>query len=305
MKKKKHITAKENNIRLDAYLARELNDFSRTFIQKLIRDNNITLNGKNVSVKERVKIGDSIDIVIPPVRELNVEPEDIPLSVIYEDKDIIVVDKPAGMVVHPAFGNYKGTLVSALLYHCKDLSGVGGVLRPGIVHRLDKDTSGVMVAAKTDTAHRALAKQFLDHEVEKEYIALVLGACKAKYGKINVPVGRSTKDRKKMAPTLTRSRDALTLFKVIEILDGFSLLELTPKTGRTHQIRVHMSYIGHPVAGDDAYASGKRKPKVKIARQMLHAHKLSFVHPRTKKKVSFTAPLADDMEKLLRCLRGA
>lgn len=301
--KVKQISAKEGNIRIDTYLARELGDFSRTFIQKLIKDKKITVNGKIPSVKTRINLNDEIKIAIPPLKKLELKAEKIPLKILYEDKQIIVINKPAGMVVHPAAGNYSGTLVNALLFHCKDLSGIGGVLRPGIVHRLDKDTSGVMVVAKTDKAHLSLARQFLEHKVAKIYITLVYGKCSAKYGKINVPLGRSDRDRKKMAPTLKESREAITFFKVLEEFNNFSLLEIRPKTGRTHQIRVHMAYIGYPVAGDKTYASKRKKCNISIKRQMLHAKSIKFRHPLGKKLVQFNAPLANDMKRVLEKLR--
>ncbi len=303
MDKVKQFSAKEDNIRIDVYIARELKDFSRTFIQRLIKDKKITVNGKYPSVKTKIKLNDKIKISIPPPKKLEVKAEKIPLKILYEDKDIIVIDKPADMVVHPAAGNYSGTLVNALIFHCRDLSGIGGVLRPGIVHRLDKDTSGVMVAAKTDKAHLSLSRQFLEHKVEKKYITLVYGKCRTKQGKINVPLGRSRKDRKKMAATLRESRQAITFFKVLEEFDGFSLLEITPRTGRTHQIRVHMAYIGHPVVGDKIYTSGRKKDNIGIKRQMLHAQSIKFKHPTLKKSVKFKAPLAVDMKKVLERLR--
>lgn len=300
----KNIICQEGAIRLDVYLTRELKEFSRSFIQKLIKDKKILLNGDYPSSHTKLKIGDKIEIFIPSAQELQIKPEKIPLKILYEDKDIIVIDKPAGMVVHPAPGNYEGTLVNALLSHCNDLAGIGGSLRPGIVHRLDKETSGVIVVAKTDKAHIDLSGQFLNHKIEKKYIALVFGKCKTKLGRINVPVGRSQGNRKKMVVTNHQGRGSITFFKVLEEFRDFSLLEVVPKTGRTHQIRVHMAYIGHPVLGDKEYAPSLKKYSLKVDRQMLHAQSLKFIHPVTKETIEFTAPLPDDMKSILQNLRS-
>jgi len=299
----KEIIAQEDNARLDVYLTGELENISRTFVQKLIKDKQVMINGIYPSVHARIKLGDRIEVVIPPPKKLEVKAQKIPFDILYEDKSIIVVDKPAGMVVHPAAGNYDGTLVNALLFHCHDLAGIGGSLRPGIVHRLDKDTSGVMVVAKTDAAQAELSQQFLEHEVEKKYLALVFGQCKTPYGRINMPVGRSTSDRKKMRVSGQHGRAAISFFKVIEEFKDFSLLEVMPKTGRTHQIRVHLAYIGHPVAGDKEYGPSAKKYNIDIKRQMLHAHSLKFIHPQKKKVVEFTAPVPADMKKILEQLR--
>jgi 23S rRNA pseudouridine1911/1915/1917 synthase len=304
MEERTDIIVQEDNIRLDIYLTKELKDISRTFIQKLIKDKQVSINGAySPTVHTRVKLGDKIEVTIPKAEELKVIPQNIRLKIIYEDKDIIVVDKQAGMVVHPAAGNYEGTLVNALLFHCRDLAGIAGSLRPGIVHRLDKDTSGVMVVAKTDKAHRELSRQFLEHEVEKKYLTLVVGKCQTPYGRINMPVGRSSSDRKKMKVSGQHGRAAVSFFKVIEEFKNFSLLEVMPKTGRTHQIRVHLAFIGHPVMGDKEYGQSARKYNFEVKRQMLHAHSLKFVHPTGKKVVEFTVPIPADMKKIIESLR--
>ncbi len=300
-----NVIAKENGIRLDLYLAGELKDFSRTFIQRLIKNKKVTINNIYPSVKTKVQKNDEIKVFIPPLQKLELKPEKIALDILYEDEHIIVINKPAGMVVHPAVGNYQGTLVNALLFHCPNLSGIGGILRPGIVHRLDKDTSGVMVVAKTDVAHLSLSKQFLEHKVEKKYIALVIGQFQNKYGRINVPIGRNRSDRKKMMVTGQQSREAVTFFEVLEEFKNFSLLEVKPETGRTHQIRVHLSYIKHPVLGDREYSSFSiKKYNLSIKRQMLHAQSLKFIHPATEEIVEFKTPLPDDMQDILQKLRA-
>jgi 23S rRNA pseudouridine1911/1915/1917 synthase len=242
------------------------------------------------------------------------KPEPLPLDILYEDSSIIVVDKPSGMVVHPAAGNPSGTLVNALLYHCKDLAGINGILRPGIVHRLDKDTSGVMVVAKDDEAYHKLSRQFKSHMVEKVYLAIASGQFSKEEGLIDSPIGRHPRERKRMSVRTRKGRPAITRWKVMEKLKGFALLEISPQTGRTHQIRVHLSSMGHPLLGDPLYGrKGQRglirdpllKEHVKkMGRQALHAHRLGFNHPRTGEKVEFVAPIPDDMKALLEWLRS-
>ncbi len=248
----------------------------------------------------KVKVNDRITITIPSPKISEVTAEDISLDVIYEDSDLIVVNKPRGMVVHPAAGNYSGTLVNALLAHCKDLSGIGGVERPGIVHRLDKETSGLIVAAKNDLAHNALAKQFKSREVKKEYIALVHGLIKEDEGVVEKKIGRHPKDRKKMA-VVKGGRESVSAYNVLERFSNYTLVKVILKTGRTHQIRVHLSSIGHPLVGDRVY--GSRHEDFDLSGQMLHAKRLGFIHPRTGKEMLFEAALPKDMEELLRKLR--
>lgn len=287
--------------RLDKYLVDNLpKELSRTFIQKLIVSGNVTLGGQPVVRHHKIKEGEYIDVNLPPASNSYIEAQSIPLDIIHEDEDLIVVNKPAGMVTHPAPGNYSGTLVNALLAHCdKGLAGVGGVLRPGMVHRLDKDTSGLLVIAKTDKAHAGLAKQFKNKTARRIYTAVVKGNMELDNGMIDLPIGRSLKDRKKMAVVFEDSRDAVTRYKVIERFGDATLIELGLGTGRTHQIRVHMSYIGHPIVGDEKY--GHRSPD--IARPALHARLLGFVHPASGKQVEFSTGLPRDMIRLIGKLR--
>jgi len=297
--------------RLDIYLSGKDLNLSRSRIQKFISSGKIRVNDSVVKPSYKVKVGDRIEVTIPRPRPLKVEPEKTSLTILYEDSDLMVVNKPRGMVVHPGAGVSSGTLVNALLYHCKDLSGIGGVLRPGIVHRLDKDTSGVLVIAKNDFSHLALSRQFKERKVNKRYIALVKGRVLRERGKIEVPIGRHPVKRKKMAIGAKRARKAITTYKVLERFKDFTLLEAIPETGRTHQIRVHLSYIGYPIVGDPKYGMKKLKTqnsKLKIAidnlqGQALHAQTLGFVHPRTKEYMEFNAPLPEEMEKVIGLLR--
>ena len=263
----------------------ELN-LSRSQVKKLIEEGLVAVNSLSSKPSYKIKPDDRVRVIVPPPKELAVHPENIPLDIVYEDDDIIVIDKPKGMVVHPAPGNWRGTLVNALLYHCKRLSSLGSPLRPGIVHRLDKDTSGLIVAAKNDAAYKSLCKQFKDRSVDKTYEALVHGVIKNNEGVISARLGRHPVHRKKMAVIETsRSREAITHYKVIQRFKKYSLVEVKIKTGRTHQIRVHMSHIGHPVVGDPTYGKKKEDPAVKG--QLLHAKKLGFVHPKTGEYVEF------------------
>ena len=273
---------------------------SRSRVQELIAQGKVSVNGAGAKSSLRLAEGDHIRIDHDEPAALDVEAQDIPLDIRYEDEDVIVINKPRGMVVHPAAGNQRDTLVNALLYHCRDLSGINGVLRPGIVHRIDKDTTGLIIVAKNDAAHLDLSQQLQRKSVSRLYYALVHGDFAHDHGTIDAPIGRDEKDRQKMAVTEKNSRDARTHFRVIERFRGFTLVECRLETGRTHQIRVHMRYIGHPVAGDEKY--GYRKT-LKTGGQLLHAHQLEFIHPRTKEKVVVEAPLPDDFAAVLKTLR--
>ncbi len=297
-------SANENDIgtRLDVFLANQPDNPSRANIQKMIADGDVTVNGMTKRANYKLRANDNIVMTYQPPQEIEVVPENIPLDILYEDADIIVVNKARGMVVHPAAGIYTGTLVNALLYHCHDeLSGINGKIRPGIVHRLDKDTSGVMVVAKNDFAHNELAKQIGDKTAVKEYIALVHGHITEDSGVINGNIGRHPIDRKKMAVVTSGGKPATTLFQVLERFPNCTYVKCRLLTGRTHQIRVHMAYIGHPLIGDPKYCNSKNKFSIKG--QALHSLNLKLFHPRTKKEMTFTAPIPDDIEKLLKYFR--
>ena len=296
--------------RIDSFVA-ELTELSRSGAQKLIESGDITVSGVPVSKKYTLKLGDEVDINIPEPEMCEAVPEDIPLNIVYEDDDIIVINKPSGMVVHPAPGNYTGTLVNALLWHCRDsLSGIGGVMRPGIVHRIDKDTSGLLVVAKNDAAHKTLSEQLEHHGIVREYHALVRGGFNVDSGTVNAPIGRHPVDRKKMAVLLApdaHAKEAITHYEVMERYGEMTYLRLLLETGRTHQIRVHMAYLGHALIGDEVYAPGKIRFEKQHAPllngQMLHAKKLSFIHPSTHEPVSFECELPDIFSKVLSILK--
>ena len=286
----------ETGKRIDAYLAGKT-ELSRVSIQRYIENQKILVNGKKTKASYKVQKDDKISIEEEEPKEVSLEAQDIPVEVLYEDNDIIVVNKPKGMVVHPANGNPDGTLVNAVMAICKDsLSGIGGEIRPGIVHRLDKDTSGVIVIAKNDKAHINMSEQIKNHEVEKTYIALVKGFVKENEATINMPIGRSTKDRKKMAVN-KNGKNAVTHFKVIERFDKYTLLEVKIETGRTHQIRVHLTEIGYPIVGDTVYSNGKNEWGIKG--QCLHAKSLKFRHPITGKEMFVEAPLPEYFERVI------
>ena len=289
----------ENN-RIDKYLAEVFNGKSRSYIQGLIEKENIKVNGKSIKSNYKVKENDEILIVMPEALELEVEPEDIPLDILYEDNDVIVINKPQGMVVHPAPGNYTKTLVNALLYHCKDLSTINGVIRPGIVHRIDKDTTGVLVVAKNDESHNFLSKQLQTHSMKREYIALVEGRLKEDKGTINKPIGRNKKDRLKMG-IVEDGKRAVTHYEVLERYKNTTLIKCVLETGRTHQIRVHMASIGHPLVGDEVY--GFKKQRFILKGQVLHAKTLGFIHPKTKEYMEFTTNLPEYYNNLIEKLR--
>jgi 23S rRNA pseudouridine1911/1915/1917 synthase len=281
-------TSDRAGVRLDQYIVQMLPALSRARIQALVKAGHVTLNGEVPKASERIRIGDSIRLVEPPTVAAEVLAQEIPLDVLFEDEDFIVINKPAGLVVHPAAGNPDGTLVNALLHHCTELSGIGGVERPGIVHRLDKETSGCMVAAKNDLAHRSLVEQFAGREVTKIYLALAAGRFSKRSGEVNEPIGRHRVHRQKMA-VVKEGRPARTTWRAVQDLPCGALVECTLHTGRTHQIRVHLKHLGHPILGDEVY--GKRG---EFPRQMLHAWRLGFVHPRTGQPVNFESPIPRD-----------
>ena len=286
--------------RLDAFLAEQVEQLSRSAVKNLINEGQVLVNGAKQKASYHVREGDEISIEIPEPQVLELKPRDIPLEIIYQDEDLAVINKPKGLVVHPAHGNWDYTMVNALLYHIKDLSGINGQIRPGIVHRLDKDTSGVMVVAKNDVAHRSLAAQIKEHSIKREYIALVHGTIKENLGTIDAPIGRSKVDRKKMA-VIADGRPAVSNYQVLERYHNYTLVKVELLTGRTHQIRVHFAYIKHPVVGDPLYGSGKKH--FNMDSQALHAHLLGFNHPRTGKYLEFTSPLPEYFQDILVSLR--
>ncbi len=288
--------------RLDKLLSVAFPQFSRSQIQLLCQNGKISINNNIVQKNTKFKLGDRIVITEDKPKETEILPENIPLDIVYEDNDLLIVNKPKGMVVHPAVGNYTGTLVNALLYHCKgSLSGINGVIRPGIVHRIDKNTSGLLIVAKNDVAHRGLAEQIKTHSFERKYSAIVHGSFKEDSFTIDAPIGRNPRDRKKMCVTNSNSRNAITHIKVLSSSKGFSYVECTLETGRTHQIRVHMAYKGHPVAGDDVYCTFKNDLKNTMG-QCLHARHIGFVHPITQEHLSFTSDLPEYFKDLLKKL---
>jgi 23S rRNA pseudouridine1911/1915/1917 synthase len=295
---KKFIVKKEDvGKRIDAYISSKDEQISRTAVQRMIEEENILVNGNKTKASYKVQENDKIEIQEVKPKEIELKAQDIPLEVIYEDKDIIVINKPKGLVVHPAVGNPDGTLVNAIMAICKDtLSGIGGEIRPGIVHRLDKDTSGVLIVAKNNNAHINISEQIKNHETEKTYLALVRGIVKENEATINMPIGRSSKDRKKMAVTRD-GKNAITHFKVLKRYEKYTLLEIKIETGRTHQIRVHLSHIGYPVVGDYTYSNGKND--FNVEGQMLHAKKIKFKHPETNKEMELTAKLPEYFQKIL------
>lgn len=285
--------------RVDKYLASLDIGLTRSYIQKLIEDGCIKVNGEICSKKTSIKNGDIIETEIPEPEELKAVPQNLPLNIVYEDNDVIVVNKPRGMVVHPAPGNPDGTLVNALLFHCEGrLSSINGIIRPGIVHRIDKDTSGLLMVAKNDESHLHLSEQIKEHSFKRQYIALAAGIIKDDSGTINKPIGRNEKDRKKMAVTIHNSKEAVTDFEVLKRYNKHTLLKCTLHTGRTHQIRVHLSSIGHPIAGDKVY--GPEKQPIFDRGQLLHAALLGFVHPKTGEYMEFTADIPDDFKEVLK-----
>ncbi|ACL69689.1 RluA family pseudouridine synthase [Halothermothrix orenii] len=296
------VSSEEEGKRIDKYLSKLNKDLSRSYIQKLIDNDKVLVNGESVKRSFKVNRGDHIRLIIPPPEDSGIKPVEMDLDIIYEDKDILVLNKNAGLVVHPAPGNHENTLVNALIAYCDNLSTISGVNRPGIVHRLDKDTSGVMVIAKNDISHRKLVEQFKQRKTKKYYRTLLKGELPYKEGKIDAPIGRDPHDRKKMAVTRKNSKKAVTYFKVLEFFRDHSYVEVELKTGRTHQIRVHFSYMGFPVVGDSIY--GKKRNRLQATRQLLHAYRLGFYHPRNDKWVEYKASLPDDFKKALDILEN-
>ncbi len=291
-----------SGLRLDSFLGRELPELTRSAAQRLIEDGRVTVDGKTVSKSAKLSGGETVAVELPEPETANAAAQNIPLDVVYEDADVIVVNKPAGMVVHPAPGHPDGTLVNALLFHCGDsLSGIGGALRPGIVHRIDRDTSGLIIAAKNDAAHQSLAAQLQDHSLARTYEAIVVGGLREDAGTVDAPIGRHFSDRKKMAVT-QKGRPAATHWEVLERFPGFTHVRCRLETGRTHQIRVHMAYLGHPIWGDTVY--GAKKPAPGLTGQCLQAVGLRFVHPVTGKPVELSCPLDGEFQKMLQKLRS-
>lgn len=291
------VSQEEKGKRLDTYIPSVDTDITRTSAQRLIEDGNILVNGKNAKVSYKIQENDKISVEIPEPKQIELKAQNIPIEIIYEDSDIIVVNKPKGMVVHPANGNPDGTLVNAIMAICKDsLSGIGGEIRPGIVHRIDKDTSGLLIVAKNDNAHVKMSEQIKNHEVKKTYIALVRGVFKENEATIDMPIGRSTSDRKKMAVN-KNGKNAITHIKVLKRFDKYTLLKVNIETGRTHQIRVHLSHIGYPIVGDYTYSNGKNE--FDVVGQCLHAQKLEFKHPITQKDMCLEAELPQYFKDIL------
>lgn len=295
------ITEQLEDERIDKCLAELIDSLSRSFIQKLIKENAVSVNGVPVKGSYRVKTDDRVSFYLPEAVEPDIEPEDIPLDILYEDKDVIVVNKPKGMVVHPAAGHYTGTLVNALLYHCgSELSGINGVMRPGIVHRIDMDTTGSVIACKNDAAHNCIAEQLKEHSITRKYRAICYGVLKEEEGTIDKPIGRHPTDRKKMAVNEKNGKRAVTHYKVLKHFEKYTYVECMLETGRTHQIRVHMASIGHPLLGDEVYSD--RKVPFKLQGQTLHAMTLGFRHPSTGEYIETNAPLPEYFEHLLEIL---
>lgn len=301
MREELFVTEETAGDRIDRFLSEQYEELSRSFLQKLLKSGAVFVGGVPVKASYKVSEGDCIAFEVPEAVEPEIVPEDIPLDILYEDRDVILVNKPKGMVVHPAAGHYTGTLVNALMYHCReDLSGINGVLRPGIVHRIDMDTTGVIIACKNDLAHNSIAAQLKEHSITRRYQAIVHGILKADQGTVDAPVGRHPQDRKKMCVNERNGKRAVTHYKVLKRYRSFTHIECRLETGRTHQIRVHMAYTGHPLLGDSVY--GPAKCPYRLTGQTLHAGVLGFLHPRTGEYMEFSAPLPEYFQKLLETL---
>ena len=309
------IEDKDQGRRIDVFLACHVEDLTRSRVQDLIKGDSVSVNDRPAKTSYRLRAGDHVEMSLPPLRPPHVEPQHVDFTPVYEDASLLVLNKPPGLVVHPAPGHANGTLVHGLLHYCRDLSGIGGILRPGIVHRLDKDTSGLIVVAKNDRVHNALSRQFKEGTITKRYLAVVHGIMRGERGEIDSPIARHPKRRKEMSVVASGGKRALTFWRKIRTFgDGFSLLQVSPKTGRTHQIRVHLSSVGHPISGDAVYGHGRNWWKNHLpapvrnlpppARQMLHAETLGFIHPDTETYCEFKAPLPGDMDRMITALKG-
>lgn len=295
------VSAEDNGVRIDKYLSDHMEEMSRSYLQKLLKSEDVIVNEKAVKANYKVGSGDVISVSVPEPEEVNIQPEDIPLDILYEDEDLIVVNKPKGMVVHPSAGHYSQTLVNALMYHCRDeLSGINGVMRPGIVHRIDMNTTGSLLVCKNDFTHNHIAEQLKEHSIKRKYRAIVHGVLKEDDGVIDAPIGRHPTDRKKMAVNYKNGKTALTHYHVCQRFSNFTYIECQLETGRTHQIRVHMKSIGHPILGDDVY--GPAKSPFRLDGQTLHAMVLGFIHPRKNSYMEFSAPLPEYFINLLKKL---
>lgn len=296
-----HIYVGEDDLeRLDAYVAKEIDEVSRSYVQKLIKDGLVYVNDKLMKSSYLVKEGDSISVELPEPKILEITPQDLPIDIVYEDEDIVIINKSQDMVVHPAPGNYSGTLVNALLFHIDNLSSINGIIRPGIVHRLDKDTSGILIIAKNDKSHRFLSEELKMRNINRVYTTLIHGVLSNDEGTINAPIGRHGKDRKKMTVTTKNSKEAITHYKVLNRYNKYTLVEVKLETGRTHQIRVHMAHINHPVVGDPIYSNSKNE--FGLDKQMLHATKLGFTHPSSGKWMKFAIDLPDYFNNVIQIL---
>jgi len=299
------ISSESTNMRIDKFLSEQLKDSTRSYLQKLIKDDKAYVNGKIVKANYRLSEGEEVRIIIPELIEPNIVAEDIALDIVYEDDDVLVVNKPKDMVVHPSAGHYSGTLVNALMFHCKDnLSGINGVLRPGIVHRIDMDTTGLLLICKNDKAHQFISEQLYNHSITRKYRAVVWNNISDDVGTIDKPIGRHPNERKKMSTHAKVSKEAITHYEVLERFGKFCYIECVLETGRTHQIRVHLASIGHPLLGDITYGNAKAKTPFNTKGQCLHAMVLGFIHPRTKEYMEFEAPLPEYFETILQKLRG-
>ncbi|MCE0449705.1 RluA family pseudouridine synthase [Brevibacillus sp. AF8] len=288
--------------RIDKFITLQNEDWSRSQVQAWVKEGRVTVNGEPIKNNYKLQAEDEVTLRVPPPKEMAIQPEEMSLDIVYEDSDVVVVNKPRGLVVHPAPGHYTGTLVNGLLAHCKDLSGINGVLRPGIVHRIDKDTSGLLMVAKNDKAHMGLAEQLKAHTVNRKYVAIVHGVIPHEMGTIEAPIGRDPKNRQQMAVVFENSKPAVTHFIVLERFKEYTLVELKLETGRTHQIRVHMKYIGYPLAGDPKYGP---KNTLELDGQALHAKTLGFIHPRTGEQLEFETPMPKEMLEVIEVLRQA